>query len=182
MNLHAVARRYAGALADVARRTGDLDAAGVDLQAFARLVSEHADLKRVLESPGVPPDRKKALVDTLFTRAGGATQEVRRLLMMLAERDRLALLQEITALYSTRLMAERHIVEARVVTAVRLPDGQRAALAAALGRAAGAQVTITEQVDPSILGGVVAHIGSIVFDGSVTTQIERMKRKLLESA
>ena len=54
-----------------------------------------------------------------------------------------------------------------------------AALAAALGRAAGGDVTISERVDPSIVGGVIAKVGSVVFDGSVTTQLARMRQKLV---
>ena len=65
------------------------------------------------------------------------------------------------------------------MTAVPLADDSRAALAAALGRAAGAHVTMTERVDPSIIGGVVAKVGSVVFDGSVTTQLARMRQKLV---
>jgi F-type H+-transporting ATPase subunit delta len=65
---------------------------------------------------------------------------------------------------------------------VPLVGGSRAALAAALGRATGSAVTITERVDPGILGGVVARVGSLVFDGSVTHQLEKMRQKLLAEA
>jgi F-type H+-transporting ATPase subunit delta len=73
----------------------------------------------------------------------------------------------------------RRVVTAELTTAMPLPDSQRATLVAALGRAAGAEVALTERVDPALIGGVVARVGSVVFDGSVLTQIERMRRRLI---
>jgi F-type H+-transporting ATPase subunit delta len=99
---------------------------------------------------------------------------------MLADRDRLALLPAVTAAFDERVRRERHVLQAEVVTAVPLPDAQRAALSGALRRAAGSELTITEKVDPAIIGGVIARVGSLVFDGSVTRQLERMKQRLLE--
>jgi F-type H+-transporting ATPase subunit delta len=64
------------------------------------------------------------------------------------------------------------------VTAHPLTDGPRAAIVAALGRATGAEVTMTERVDPGLVGGLVARVGSLVFDGSVTRQLERMRQTL----
>jgi F-type H+-transporting ATPase subunit delta len=90
------------------------------------------------------------------------------------------LLPGVTAAFDERVRQERHLLQAEVVTAVPLPDAQRTALAGALRRAAGSDLTITEKVDPSIIGGVIARVGSLVFDGSVTRQLERMKQRLLE--
>jgi F-type H+-transporting ATPase subunit delta len=79
-------------------------------------------------------------------------------------------------------MAARNVVTAEVTTAVPLSDAHRTALAAALGKAVDREVTVTERVDPSIIGGVIARVGSVVFDGSVTRQIERMHETLVAGA
>ena len=180
MTLRTIARRYAGALFDVARRIHTLDRAERDLHVFNEFLSAQAELRRVFEMPAVAPSKKRAILDELLARTPELDGEVPRLLRMLADRDRLMLLPGITAVFEERLRQERHVLQAEVVTAVPLPDAQRESLTAALRRAAGSDLTVTENVDPSIIGGLVARVGSLVFDGSVTRQLERMKQRLLE--
>ena len=182
MSLRTVARRYAGAIFDVAKKNGRLDRVEAQLDAFTRLVAERAELRRVFELLVVPPHKKRAVIEALLERAPEIDGEVREMLRMLADRDRLMLLPAIAAGFQDRLRQQRHIVPAEIVTAVPLPDTQRAALAAALRLASGSDITISEKVDAAIVGGVVARVGSVVFDGSVTRQLERMKQRLLEGA
>jgi F-type H+-transporting ATPase subunit delta len=179
MTARTASRRYAAALFDVATRSGDVDDAERDLNAFRDLVAGHAELKKVLETPAVPTEKKRAIVQALLARTGDGPANVRRLIAMLADRDRLALVADVAAAFSARVRQSKKIVAAEVVTAVPLGDGPRAALTQALGRAAGGAITLTERVDPSIVGGVIARVGGTVFDGSVTRQIARMKERLL---
>ena len=78
-------------------------------------------------------------------------------------------------------MQERNILQAQVTTAVPLSSERSASLAAALGRATGGTVKIDAHVDPAIIGGVIARVGSTVFDGSVTRQLEIMKTQLINA-
>lgn len=182
MTAQSVARRYAAALFDVARKDGSLDRVGRDLADFRDLVQQHEALRRVFETPAIPASRKRGVVDALLAAAGGVHDDLRRLLLMLAERDRLALLAPIAAAFADRVLQARKVVSAEIVTAVPLGDERRAVLVTALAAATGCDVTVTETVDPAIVGGVVARVGSLVFDGSVTRQIERMKARLLQEA
>lgn len=177
-----VARRYASALFDVVEKSGDLDRAQTDLSRVAETLAGHAELVLVLESPAVPTPKKRALVEAILDAGGGITIEVRRLLLMLADKDRLNVLSEISAAFAERVMRASRVLPADVVTATPLEPEGRAALAAALGRATGGEVTINERVDPTITGGVIARVGGVVFDGSVTRQIERLRQKLLAGA
>jgi F-type H+-transporting ATPase subunit delta len=174
-----VARRYAAALFDVSSRAGVVDRAGRDLGDVRDLLVSHDELRRVFETPAVPAARKRAIVDALVTASSDLSGEVARLLELLADRDRLMLLPAIAESYEARANAARRVVPADVVTAVPLSDDRQAALARALGRATGGEVTLSARVDPSIIGGVVARVGSVVFDGSVTRQIERLRERLL---
>jgi F-type H+-transporting ATPase subunit delta len=79
-------------------------------------------------------------------------------------------------------MDASRVASADVVTAVPLPAGDEAALAAALGKVTGRQVTIQSRVDPSIVGGLVARVGSLVIDGSVVRQMTRLRERLLGEA
>ena len=178
MSDRSIARRYAAALFDVATRSGQADRAGDELNSIAQTIDGHAELSRVLATPAVPAHAKKQIVAGVLTAAGTFSPEVTRLVLMLAERDRLGSLGELQAAYSERLLDAKKIVPAEVVTATPMSDASRAALKKALAAATGRDITMTERVDPSIVGGLVARVGSQVFDGSVARQLEKLRQKL----
>ncbi len=182
MTSGAVARRYATALFEVVEAAGLTDRALADMAGMRRLIAEHAELRKVFETPAIPAGRKKALVEALAARAAGMTPEVTRLLGLLAERDRLAMLEEVAVAFEARVNEARRIVPAEVVTAAPLETTLRAAIEGALAKATGSDVRLTERVDPALVGGLVARVGSLVFDGSVTRQIERLRQRLLTGA
>jgi len=173
-----VARRYAAALFDVARKSGAEERVGEQLAAFAGLVAGHDDLQRAFENPAIPVTAKKTLVAALTDAAGDMSVELERTLLLLAERDRLGVLAEIASCYRDRLMSEQKITAAEVTTAVPLSPEHRATLTAALRKVAGGEVTVTERVDPTIVGGVVARVGSVVYDGSLAHQLDRLRETL----
>ena len=108
--------------------------------------------------------------------------EVGRLLGFLAERDRLMHLDAIVAAFKEKAMDADRVVRAELSTAVAIDEHARGQIAAALGKALGRQVTMTERVDPSLVGGFVARVGSVVFDGSVARHLERIRERLLAEA
>ena len=107
---------------------------------------------------------------------------VRRLLLLLAERNRLPLLGALLAAYRTRLMDHLKIVRAEITTAVPLPEERLRAIQQGLTDATGQQVTVSMRVDPSLVGGVVARVGSTVYDGSIVRHMDRMRERMLENA
>lgn len=186
MTSRAAATRYARALFDVVRkesggRQNDLDKVQQDLSEFAQLVTTHEGLSRALVNPAIPAAKKRAIVEQLLARAAGLSPVLRKLLLLLADRDRLVLLREVSAAYQERLMDHLQVVRAEVTTAMPLPADRVQAVRQGLARASGRQVQLGTRVDPAIIGGVVARIGSTVYDGSVTTQLERLKQKLVEA-
>ena len=178
MSTLSVAKRYAAALFDVARKSGAEERVGEQLAAFAGLVAGHADLQRAVENPAIPVTAKKTLVAALIDASGEVSAELRRTLLLLAERDRLGVLAEIESSYRDRLMGAQKITAAEVTTAVPLSPEHRERLTAALRKAAGGEVTVTERVDPAIVGGVVARVGSVVYDGSIQHQLDRLRETL----
>jgi F-type H+-transporting ATPase subunit delta len=172
------ARRYAGVLFDVVEPRGASAKSAEELNAIAAAAASSAELQQVFDNPAIPPAKKRAVIDAI-AKAIGAGEEVRRLLGLLADRDRLDAVGEVSAAFNDRVMQARRQIQADVVTATPLSDERKAALASALGRAAACEVTIRERVDPSIIGGVVARVGSLVFDGSVLRQVERLKEQLV---
>ncbi len=181
MTGRSVATRYARALFDVALSEGDLQQVSRDVGGFSALIASNEELARVLSNPAIPVQRKRAVVNELIARVGALSPIVSKLLVLLAERDRLVLLPEIVRTYENRLMDHAQVVRAELVTAVALPSERLQALQQGLARATRRTVQMENRVDPSILGGAVAKVGSTVYDGSVTTQLAKLKQQLVEA-
>jgi F-type H+-transporting ATPase subunit delta len=178
MTNRGAATRYARALFDTILAEGlDLQQTKKDLGEFARLVAGNDALQRVLTNPAIPVARKRAVIEQLIARAS-LQPVVAKVLLMLAERDRLVILPEVAELFDARLMEHQNVVRASIVTAVALPSDRVTALAAGLTRATGRNVLVETQVDPAIIGGAVARIGGTVYDGSITRQLERIRETL----
>ncbi|OFW09164.1 MAG: ATP synthase F1 subunit delta [Acidobacteria bacterium RIFCSPLOWO2_02_FULL_67_36] len=178
MTSHTAATRYARALFDVALKESDVRQAGRDLAAFAALVAGNDGLWRVLTNPAVPAPRKQKVIEALLAQAGTIPPVLAKLLVLLASRDRLVLLPELAKAYETRVMQHENVVRAEVVTAVPLPADRVGALTAGLSRATGRQVQLEARIDPSIIGGAVTRVGSTVYDGSIATQLKKIKEQL----
>jgi F-type H+-transporting ATPase subunit delta len=177
MSMRASAARYAKALLDVTIAEGDPAQAEQQLAAFAALLEEHANLQAALNSPAVPAASKRAVVQQLVEKQG-ASAPVAKLLLLLAERDKLRLLGDLLAIFRERLMEHQRVIQAEVTTAEPLHPARVDDLTQRIARATGRTVTVTTRVDPSILGGIVTHIGSTVYDGSVAAQLQAIRQRL----
>jgi F-type H+-transporting ATPase subunit delta len=171
--------RYARALIDVAvKEHADLSLIEGQLAEFVALVSSHANLERVLLNPAVPAPRKRAAVAELTARAK-LQPVLSKLLVLLAERDRLVLLPDLVSAYRERVQAIQNVVRAEVTTAAPLAPERAQQIEQSLAKATGRTVHLSTRVDPAIVGGLVTRIGSTVYDGSVTNHLRRMKQRLL---
>jgi F-type H+-transporting ATPase subunit delta len=178
MASRASARRYARALFDVVAKTGDVDAALAELQALGAALTGHADLNRALTSPGVPLGVKQNILrDVLALQP--VSKVVARLLALIVENDDVNEMDAIVAAFEQRVLDLHKVVRAEITSAVPLPDDKVRAIEASLAEAAGARVVITPRVDPAILGGVVARVGSRVYDGSVARHLARIRARLV---
>ncbi len=175
------ATRYARALLDVAvKEQADLELIEHEITQFADLFTQYPLLEKVLLNPAVPVPRKRAAVADLLAQAR-FTPIVTKLLALLADRDRLVLVPALLEAYSDRLLDHRGVVRAEVTTATALDAGRTAAIQQGLATLTGRTVRLTTTIDPSIIGGLVARIGSTVYDASVTRQLEKMRERLVES-
>jgi F-type H+-transporting ATPase subunit delta len=181
MSLRTSATRYAKALFDVAVRESDPVRVEQDLSAIMQAMSDHAELRRALTSPAVPRSARVAVVSAVATQAGAETT-VARLLAMLADRGRLELLPDLLEVYRERLLKHRNVVRASVTTAAPLGAENLRGIESRLGGLTRKQVQLSTSVDPSLIGGLVARVGSTVYDGSIRTQLQKMKQGLVENA
>ena len=182
MTNRAAASRYARALFDVAvKQHADLEGIERDLADFVALFTAHPALRDVMLNPAVPAPRKRAAMEDL-TRQSGVSPFVARLLMMLADRDRLVLLPDLLNSYRDRLMDHRNVIRAEITTAVPLSSDRTAQIEQRLASLTGRRVTMTMRTDPGIIGGIVARLGGVVYDGSVATQLNKLKNTLAKGA
>lgn len=178
MTNRTAATRYARALLDVAlKEQTDLAVIDAQLGELARLFETNEPLRRALLNPAVPVPKKRAAVADILALAN-VLPVVGKTVAMLAERDRLVILSDVAHAFSQRLLELKNIVRAEVTTAEPLSAERLQAIQRSLAAATGRTVDITSRVDPSILGGMVARVGSTVFDASVTNHLQRIRQRL----
>ena len=179
MSLRTSATRYAKALFEVALAESDPVRVEADLAAVVTAINEHTELRHALLSPSVPQPARVKVVQAITSQAG-LQPPVAKLLAMLGERGRLDLLPELLEVYRERLRDHMNVVKASVTAATPLPQDKVQALERSLSTLTGKQVELDLAVDPSLIGGVVARIGSTVYDGSIRTQLQKLKQQLVE--
>jgi len=170
--------RYARAFADVVADF-KLDTTSVEqqLKDFIATWDSSAVLREVFEDPSVPAAQKIAVIDQMKAKLGLAPQ-VRNLLAVLVDHNRIGALHEVVAEYHRQLQERLGIFQAEVVTARELKAADKSALLEHVSGLAKGKVNATFRIDPEILGGVVVRIGSTVYDGSVLGRVERLKEVL----
>jgi F-type H+-transporting ATPase subunit delta len=178
MSSRASAARYARALFDVALQEGTLDPADRDLTTVADLLQQQTDLQAVLTNPAVPAARKRSLLEAIVPRLE-LSGPVGKLLLILADRDRFAIFPDLLAAFRERVREHRQIVEAEVTTAMPLSSEREAQLRQQLAAFTGRDVNLTTKVDPTLIGGAVTRIGTIVYDSSLASQLAKLRERLV---
>ena len=179
MTSRAAAARYARALFDVALVEADVEKVQSELQQFAEVVSSSTALTSVFGNPAIPAAKKRAVVEAILQRLGPLSRPLEKLLALLAERDRLMLLPDLSTAYRARVLEHQRVIRGDVTTAAPLASETLRHIEEGLARATGRRVILNTRVDPSIIGGAITRIGSTVYDGSVTTQLQKMKQALI---
>jgi F-type H+-transporting ATPase subunit delta len=179
--MSAIALRYAQAFASVvASQRLDPLATERQLSDFNDILVENQALREVLSNPAIPSDQKLRVLDAIAARLGLFPQ-VRNFLAVIMDHERIIVLQEILDEYHGLADEQAGLAEAEITTARPLDDRDRAELEAQVTRLAGGRVRATYREDRSLLGGVVVHIGSTVYDGSVRARLLGLRQKLINA-
>lgn len=172
---------YARAFADVvmtARNQLDAARALEELHRVDALLKESDQLRRVLENPSIPGDRKRAVLDAITARLG-TTRQVRNFVAVLTDNRRLPLFSEILKQVEQELNDRQGFAEAQVSTARPLGEPEKRMLEAEITRLTGKKVRARYEQDASLLGGAVVQVGSTIYDGSVKGQLEKIREQLV---
>jgi F-type H+-transporting ATPase subunit delta len=176
----AVVNRYANALADVvlapASDVKPVEAAE-QLRWFDAAVASSSDLRAVLSSPAIPIARKRTIIKSIAGKLG-MSRLVTNFVLVLSDHRRAGALSQMVDAFELLLDERLGYVRAEVKSATELNQEQQNALSGELSKLAGAAVKLRFQVEPQLIGGVTAKIGSRVYDGSVRGQLAEMRRRL----
>lgn len=167
---------YARAIFEVTTAEDFVDEAADELFRFARTFEGNDELRMALSDPGIPADRRAAVVEELL----GATSLIvsRSIASFIVSIGRGHDLPAIVDRFVELAAQARQHEVAEVRTAVELSAEQIVRLAAALSRATGKSVEVKVVLDASVLGGVVARVGDTVIDGTVRNRLEQLKEQI----
>jgi len=174
-----LATRYARALLGALATPAEQDLADEFLSALSNSMSTNAELRSFLLDPASPASSKRELLVKLCA-ARGLPDRVKTFLGMIVDNARLANLPSIAECFHLEREAKQGIVSATFTAAAPLTPELKLRAAAALEKLSGRKVNLTVAIDPGVLGGAVAQVGSMVYDGSLKTQLARLRRTMGE--
>ena len=172
-----VARRYAKALFAIAKEAGKLEAVSGELEAIVGYLEKAPEVEEALVSPVYPADLKGTIIEEIL-KAIEAGPELRKFLELLVERRRIQVIRAIQQCYQEFMDEEMGVKRAVVTTAIPMPQDLTEKLKDILAKITGKDVVLELREDPSIIGGVVAHIGDMVWDGSIRSQLQGFKESI----
>jgi F-type H+-transporting ATPase subunit delta len=166
-------RRYAEAILDLANAEGAVDAYRTSLDSLAVGISPQAI--RALRNPSVPVRQRLAAVNAV---TAGQPKAIRSLLLLLEQRDRIALLPDIARAYGDLVDRRAGIVKAKITTAVPLDKTERRAFVERLEKSSGHTLKATFAVDEALIGGAQIQLGDHLVDSSVRAQLNALRTQL----
>jgi F-type H+-transporting ATPase subunit delta len=175
--MRTIAQHYADALADVAISEKSAEKVSGEFRDFLALLQESAQLGILLSSPAVSRANKHGVAQALVERMK-ASRTLRNFLFVVIDQRRMSLLPEIQEAFEAQLDDRQGVARASVTSARDLKAGEKKQLRAALERLSGRRVEAHYELDPALIAGAVVRVGSTIYDGSVRTQLERLRARL----
>lgn len=175
----AAARRYARALFGLAGEENRLDDVRREMAALAGLFDASAELRNVLYRPLHPLDERRAALEAVLARLE-TSPTVRRFCAFLLQQRRMHEFPDVVVELERLANEAAGRVEAEITSAGPLGDAQLERLRSALAARTERDVQLKVAVDPTLLGGVVAKVGDLVFDGSLRTQLAQLRANLMK--
>lgn len=177
MQAGSLARRYARALIEIATSKNAVDKIGADLRGFAAAMRTAPELIDVLSSTSHPRATRRKVVDAILARLG-AHELVKTFSYLLLDKERFAALPDISRELDVMIEARAGRVQAEITSAVALSPTQLTQITTSLEKLSGKKIVLHKKEDPALLGGVVAKVGDVVYDGSLRTQLRILRDQL----
>ena len=172
-----VARRYARAIFDIGTAKGLYEAFATEIDALAAVFASSPELQQTLENPVFKLDQRRSILEKILPRVA-PSREVRNFALLLLERGRITALPAVARAYGELVDEKLGRVRATVTSAHPLDPATATAVQRALERRTGKRIVLSTSTDPDLIGGIVARVGDLVFDGSLRTRLETLKSRI----
>ena len=173
-----LAKRYAKAIFSLGKEQGKVEAYADTLNGIADLFKDQAlELEDALTNPLYPLEARQKVMAKV-SEAAAADTIMTSFLNLLIEKKRVDVLPEIASAVQEMLDSEENISHGSVTSAIEIDSGLLEKIQATLEKITGNKVILETQVDPSIIGGIVAKVGDLVLDGSIRTQLNGLKESI----
>lgn len=179
MRITVTARRYAKALAGMIKDPGLLEKSAEELRAFQHLLDISDDLRTILLNPGLIPSARKNIC-LRVAESVGFLPHIMSFLGLLIEKGRLRLFSQIVHAFQEIADDRAGRIRAEIRSSTPLPADTQAEIKDILERVAGKSLIVSIEEDPALLGGIIARIGSRVFDFSLRTHLERLRNSIAQ--
>lgn len=174
-----VARSYAAALFELARKSGQEEAYGVALEEVATLLGDQPAFAEFIETPRIDKREKKRVLREAF--AGRIPEHVLNFLLLVIDKRRQRLVTLMSRAYSDLLDESMDRVHVDVTVARPMEESLRRDVGVRLSRVLEKEVVPHVRVDPKLIGGIVVRSGDVVYDGSVRRRLEGLRRQLMKA-
>lgn len=173
-----IANRYAKALASLVDTQKDTHSIQKELERFRSLLRGNAELRKVLVSPAISLQKRKAVLEAVISRLK-FTKISANFLQVLLDHFRMEILEEILVTFKHLSDDLLGIVHVKVQTADPLTEKQQKALQECFEKKTSRKVRLVVSQDPTLLGGVVARVGSTVYNGSLKNELALLSEQLI---
>lgn len=178
--MSAVAQRYARAVLSLAIEEKVVREVATDLESLAKMIALSPELEGLLGNPMLPAAERGAVVQSIAEKVG-AHKLTRNSLRLLADKGRLAYLPELVVAFQHLADDTLGRARAKLRATAPLSDEELEQIRKALSARTEKDVVIETQIDPELLGGVVASVGDTVFDSSVRSRLERLRQHIIQA-
>lgn len=173
-----IARRYARALFEIGAEKNTFEAFGQELAALAAVYTQTTELRQTLENPVFQLSQRRGILEKILPRVA-PSREVHNFALLLLERRRISVLPAIARAYQELVDQRLGRVRATVTSAKPLDPTALASVQRALERRTGKRVELTAEVDAGLIGGIVARVGDVVYDGSIRARLDSLRTRVL---
>jgi len=172
-----LAKRYAKALFAVGKEESAFDDYSQALKAMADLFAGIPEVSDALTNPLYPVEVREKVMEHILASAG-VSQVMGNFFKLLVQKRRADILPDVAQVFQAMVDADKNMCQGTVVSAMELTPELSAKVKETLEKITGKQVVLTTQVDPSIIGGIVAKVGDLVLDGSIKSQLAGLKESI----
>jgi F-type H+-transporting ATPase subunit delta len=177
VNNTVLAKRYAKALFQVGKEENVLDDFNKTLSEMAELYVQMPEVVDGLTNPLYPQDVREKVMEHLVG-AMQASALMVNFLNLVVQKKRADVLPDIAMVFQALVDDERNMCQGTVISAIEISSDLNAKIKATLEKITGKQVVVNNEVDPAIIGGIIAKVGDLVLDGSIKTQLKGLEESI----